>query len=169
MVWRRRHTAQEGDAFSLLEMNVLWVEKCKSIPEQQQRTLWRCWRKQVQNGLYPQANESYIDIPQEAAQQGRSYCSKTAIKKAILQFGDKDPSFWRNVLWSDETKIELFGHNDHCYVWREKGEAFKPKNTIMLWGCFAAGGSGAPLEHLGRTLQGKSVCNLKWYICARTY
>ena len=90
-------------------------------------------------------------------------------KKAILQFGDKDPSFWRNVLWSDETKIELFGHNDHCYVWREKGEAFKPKNTIMLWGCFAAGGSGAPLEHLGRTVQGKSVCNLKWYICATTY
>uniref|UniRef100_A0AAZ3P0J9 Transposase Tc1-like domain-containing protein n=1 Tax=Oncorhynchus tshawytscha TaxID=74940 RepID=A0AAZ3P0J9_ONCTS len=36
---RSRHTAQEGDAFCLLEMNVLWCEKCKSIPEQQQRTL----------------------------------------------------------------------------------------------------------------------------------
>jgi hypothetical protein len=23
--------------------------------------------------------------------------------------------------WSDETKIELFGHNDHRYVWRKKG------------------------------------------------
>ena len=31
---------------------------------------------------------------------------------------------------SDETKIELFGHNDHRYVWRKKGEACKPKNTI---------------------------------------
>uniref|UniRef100_A0A4W5R4R9 Transcription factor BTF3 n=1 Tax=Hucho hucho TaxID=62062 RepID=A0A4W5R4R9_9TELE len=30
-----RHTTQEGDAFCLLEMNVLWCEKCKSIPEQQ--------------------------------------------------------------------------------------------------------------------------------------
>jgi hypothetical protein len=60
---------------------------------------------------------------------------------------------WRNVLWSDETKIELFDHNDHCYVWRKKREACKPKNTIptvkhvggsiMLWGCFAAGGTGA--------------------------
>uniref|UniRef100_A0AAZ3RVV8 Transposase Tc1-like domain-containing protein n=1 Tax=Oncorhynchus tshawytscha TaxID=74940 RepID=A0AAZ3RVV8_ONCTS len=29
---RSRHTAQEGDAFCLLEMNVLWCEKCKSIP-----------------------------------------------------------------------------------------------------------------------------------------
>ena len=37
-------------------------------------------------------------------------------KKARLRFataqGDKDCSLWRNVLWSDETKIELFGHND---------------------------------------------------------
>jgi hypothetical protein len=67
--------------------------------------------------------------------------------------GEKDRSFWRNVLWSDETKIELFRHNDQLYVWRKKGEACKPKNTIptvkhgggsiMLWGCFAAGGSGA--------------------------
>jgi hypothetical protein len=41
-------------------------------------------------------------------------------KKARLRFatahGDKDCNFWRNVLWSDETKIEPFGHNDHCYV-----------------------------------------------------
>jgi hypothetical protein len=61
--------------------------------------------------------------------------------------------FWRNVLWSDEHKIELFGHNDHRYVWREKGVACKPKNTIstvkngcgsiMFWGCFAAGGTDA--------------------------
>jgi hypothetical protein len=30
----------------------------------------------------------------------------------------------------DETKIELFGDNDHHYVWWKKREACKPKNTI---------------------------------------
>uniref|UniRef100_A0AAZ3SS38 Tc1-like transposase DDE domain-containing protein n=1 Tax=Oncorhynchus tshawytscha TaxID=74940 RepID=A0AAZ3SS38_ONCTS len=93
----------------------------------------------------------------KAAQQGRSHCSKTTIKKPDFRFatayGDKDRTFWINVLWSDETKIELFGHNDHRYIWRRKGEACKPKNiiptvkhwggNIMLWGCFAAEGTGA--------------------------
>jgi hypothetical protein len=55
-------------------------------------------------------------------------------KKARLRFatthGDEYRTFGRNVLWSDETKIELFGHNDNCYVWRKKGEACKPQNTI---------------------------------------
>ena len=55
-------------------------------------------------------------------------------KKVRLRFatahGDKDPTFWRNVLWSDETKIELFSHNVHRYVWRKTGEGCKPKDTI---------------------------------------
>ena len=53
-------------------------------------------------------------------------------KRARLRFatahGDKYRTFWRNVLWSDETKIELFGHNDQCYVRRKKGEACKPED-----------------------------------------
>ena len=30
----------------------------------------------------------------------------------------------------DETKIELFSHNDVSHVWRKKGEAYNPKNTV---------------------------------------
>ena len=55
-------------------------------------------------------------------------------KKARLRFatahGDKDRTFWRNIVWSDETKIERFGHNDHRYVWRGKGAACKTNITI---------------------------------------
>uniref|UniRef100_A0AAZ3S9L8 Transposase Tc1-like domain-containing protein n=1 Tax=Oncorhynchus tshawytscha TaxID=74940 RepID=A0AAZ3S9L8_ONCTS len=63
--------------------------------------------------------------------KGRSSRKKPLLqnrhKKARQRFatahGDKYCTFWRNVLWSDETKTELFGHNDHRYVLRKKGEA----------------------------------------------
>ncbi len=56
------------------------------------------------------------------------------------------------ILWSDETKIELFGLNSKRYVWRKPGTAHHLSKTvptvkhgggsIMLWGCFSAAGTG---------------------------
>ncbi|KAK1789791.1 hypothetical protein P4O66_015681 [Electrophorus voltai] len=55
------------------------------------------------------------------------------------------------ILWSDETKIELFGLNAKRRVWRKPGTAHHLANTIpsvkhsggsiMLWGCFLAPGT----------------------------
>uniref|UniRef100_A0AAZ3PHI0 Transposase n=1 Tax=Oncorhynchus tshawytscha TaxID=74940 RepID=A0AAZ3PHI0_ONCTS len=49
------------------------------------------------------------------------------------------------ILWSDETKIELFGLNAKCHVWRKPGTILKVKHgggNIMLWVCFSAAGTG---------------------------
>uniref|UniRef100_A0A8C5PDE5 Transposase n=1 Tax=Leptobrachium leishanense TaxID=445787 RepID=A0A8C5PDE5_9ANUR len=64
----------------------------------------------------------------------------------------KPQKFWDSVLWTDETKLELFGPMDQRYVWRRKNKAYEEKNTlptvkhgggsIMLWGCFASAGTG---------------------------
>ncbi|KAI4891561.1 hypothetical protein NFI96_026947, partial [Prochilodus magdalenae] len=61
-----------------------------------------------------------------------------------------EPSYWEKVLWSDETKIELFGLNSTRHVWRKKNAAYDPKNTvptvkhgggsIMFWGVFLCQG-----------------------------
>lgn len=55
---------------------------------------------------------------------------------------------WNSVLWSDESKFELFGSKRRKYVRRRKGERNHPQCTtptvkhgggsVMVWGCFAA-------------------------------
>ena len=56
---------------------------------------------------------------------------------------------WEKVMWSDETKIELFGLYSTRHVWRMKKDEYNPKNTIppvkhgggnILWGCFSERG-----------------------------
>ena len=48
-------------------------------------------------------------------------------------------------LWSDETKIELFGLNAKRHIWRKPDTIPMVKHgsgSIMLWGCFSAAGTG---------------------------
>uniref|UniRef100_A0A8C4RJ08 Transposase n=1 Tax=Erpetoichthys calabaricus TaxID=27687 RepID=A0A8C4RJ08_ERPCA len=50
----------------------------------------------------------------------------------------------KKILWSDETKIELFGVNARRHVWRKPGTIPTGKHgggSIMLWGCFSAAGT----------------------------
>lgn len=69
---------------------------------------------------------------------------------------------WRNILWSDETKINLFGPDTtNQYVRRPAGKEFDPKYTvktvkhgggnIMVWGCFTYYGVG-PIHWIQETL-----------------
>ncbi|KAF2351222.1 MMS22-like C-terminal [Trinorchestia longiramus] len=54
--------------------------------------------------------------------------------KARLKYANdhlnKPAAFWNSVLWSNETKIELFGRNGTNHVWRQQNEECKPKCTI---------------------------------------
>ncbi len=37
---------------------------------------------------------------------------------------------WENVLWSDETKVELFGHNPKRYVRHKNNTAHHQRSTV---------------------------------------
>ena len=62
------------------------------------------------------------------------------------------PNIWKKVPWSDETKIELFGHQGKRYVWRKPNTSHHLENTIppvkhgggsiMLLGGFSSAGTG---------------------------
>ena len=64
------------------------------------------------------------------------------------------------VLWSDETKIELFGLHAKRQVWKKEGTGHHLANTIptvkhgggsiMLWVCFLAAGTGRLVRSEGK-------------------
>lgn len=65
---------------------------------------------------------------------------------------DKPQTFWNTVIWSDETKINLFGSDGIQTVWRKANTADNVENTlptvkhgggsIKLWGCMSSKGVG---------------------------
>ena len=69
---------------------------------------------------------------------------------------DKPISFWKKILWSDESKFELFGTKNRARVWIKPGEEILQNNvqktvkhgggSIMVWGCVAWSGVGEMLQ-----------------------
>ena len=78
--------------------------------------------------------------------------NRTKRIKYAKEMMEKSFSYWKDVLWSDESKFNLFGSDGKVMVWRSKTEEFSPQCTVptvkhhggsvMVWGCFARGGVG---------------------------
>jgi hypothetical protein len=87
----------------------------------------------------------------------RSSRCKT-IWKTRLEFSKqhlkKPVQFWNNILWTDETKINLHQNDGKRRAWRREGTAHDSKHTtssvkhgecsVMAWACMAANGTGSP-------------------------
>ena len=85
----------------------------------------------------------------------KSYVNKIDRSKRIAYakvMMEKPFDYWKHVLWSDESKFNLFGSDGKTIVWRSTTEAFNPKCTLptikhnggslMVWSCFSHNGVG---------------------------
>ncbi|CAF1527135.1 unnamed protein product [Adineta ricciae] len=74
---------------------------------------------------------------------------RIAYAKMMIQ---KSSDYWKHVLWSDESKFNLFGSDGKVMVWRSRSEEYEPICTVptvkhnggnvMVWGCFSRSGVG---------------------------
>ncbi len=94
-------------------------------------------------------------------------------KKARLQFArahaDKNEDYWDSILWSDETKKNVFGTDGFKTVWRCKGEEYKEKcmvptvkhggGSVLMWGCMSAAGD-RELHFIDGIMNSQMYCSI---------
>ncbi|GFY03911.1 transposable element Tc1 transposase [Trichonephila clavipes] len=102
------------------------------------------------------------------------YSSRVARKKPFISLQNqkdrlefakshqmKTDNFWKKVIFSDESKFNIFGSDGRHTVWRNPNTALDPKNlhptvkhggvSVMVWGRMASNGVHALLQTGGRS------------------
>ncbi|GFU84723.1 transposable element Tc1 transposase [Trichonephila clavipes] len=77
---------------------------------------------------------------------------KLAAETSRIMGRSKTDSFWKKVIYNDESKFNIFGSDGRRTVWRKPNTALDPKNlrptvkqgggSVMVWGCMASNGVG---------------------------
>ncbi len=98
---------------------------------------------------------------------------KLAHKKACKQFAEdnlaKSMNYWNHVLWSDESKVNLFDSDGVQHVWWRPGEEYHENcalptvkhvgGSIMVWGCMSAAGTGE-LRFIEGNMDSNMYCDI---------
>lgn len=113
-------------------------------------------------------------------------CSHVAAKKPFIserhaaarvswceKYKKKSVSYWSQVIFSDESSVEIGKQSRQIRVWRYAGERFNTeclaptfksgRKSVMVWGCFA-GGTKGPLIFCDENKEGNERINSNTYI-----
>lgn len=81
---------------------------------------------------------------------------------------NKPESFWRRIIWSDESKFELTNTKRRVRVWKKRNEGLNDENSVptikhspyvMVWGCASSSGVGKLVQINGR-MDGKDYVQI---------
>ena len=85
----------------------------------------------------------------------KPYISEVNRKKRVQfanEYVSKDSEFWNKVIFSDESKFNIFQNDGQILVWRKNNTEWELENMqstvkhggggFMVWGCMAASGVG---------------------------
>ncbi len=137
------------------------LQLSKEVESQTGETISRdtIWHKMQRNGMH-------------GCRPRKKPLLKPRHKKARLEFArahaDKDEDYWVSILWSDETKINVFGTDGFKTVWRRKGEEYKEKGmvtvkhgggSVLMWGCMSAAGVGE-LHFIDGIMNSQMYCSI---------
>ncbi len=98
---------------------------------------------------------------------------KLAHKKVCKQFSEdnlaKSMNYWNHVLWSDESKVNLFDSDGVQHVWWRPGEEYQENcalptvkhggGSIMVWGCMTTAGTGE-LRFIEGNMDSNMYCDI---------
>ena len=86
------------------------------------------------------------------------------------KYRDEVQKLWDKVLWTDETKINLYQSDGKANVWRKKESAHDPKPTsssvkhdVMAWACMVSSGTGSLIFIDNVTHDGSNKVNSEVY------
>ncbi|GFT09152.1 transposable element Tcb1 transposase [Trichonephila clavipes] len=85
----------------------------------------------------------------------KPYISEVNRKRRLefaMKYKNKPMDFWKKVIFSDESKLEIFTPPDIRKIGRKNKTALEPKNVlptlkygggnVLVWGCVAHNGAG---------------------------
>ncbi len=98
---------------------------------------------------------------------------KLTHKKACKQFAEdnltKSMNYWNHVLWSDESRVNLFESDGVQHVWQCHSEEYQENvafptvkhggGSIMVWGCMTTAGTGE-LRFIEGTMDSNMCCDI---------
>ena len=101
--------------------------------------------------------------------------------KWAKMYKDMESEDWRKVIFSDETKINLFGSDGKKWCWKKRGKSLEKRlitqtvkhggGKIIVWGCMTAAGVGFATRIIGNMdselyqsiLGGELKETINWY------